>query len=96
MVVDSNIAFVVPNVFTPNGDGINDVFKIEGLENYPGSKLLIFNRWGNEVYRSNNYQNDWDGSQLEEGVYFYILRLNSSDVAKNKFSGYIELIRAYK
>lgn len=91
--VDKKVPLVIPNVFTPNGDGINDVFKIEGLENYPGSPLLIINRWGNEVYRQDNYTNDWDGSQLPEGVYYYILRINSSDLSKKKYTGYIEIIR---
>jgi len=69
----------VPNIITPNGDGVNDVFEIQGL--YPNSRLAIFNRWGTEVFRSSNYANNWQGetktlnipSQLSEGVYFYIL-----------------------
>ena len=64
---------VIPNIFTPNGDGKNDVFFIKGLESYPGSQLLIFNRWGNEVYKADNYLNNWDGSELAEGTYYYIL-----------------------
>ncbi|MCG9909877.1 MAG: gliding motility-associated C-terminal domain-containing protein [Flavobacteriales bacterium] len=69
----------VPNIITPNGDGVNDVFYIQGL--YPGSSLYIYNRWGTEVFRSSNYANNWQGetktlnmpSQLSEGVYYYIL-----------------------
>ncbi|WP_184549515.1 gliding motility-associated C-terminal domain-containing protein [Mucilaginibacter sp. FT3.2] len=63
----------IPNIITPNNDGKNDVFKIVGLESYPGSQLTIFNRWGNEVYRADNYKNDWNGSGLAEATYFYIL-----------------------
>lgn len=63
----------VPNVFTPNGDGINDNFEIEGLEQFDRVELLVFNRWGNEVYRSTNYQNNWNGQNLLEGVYYYRL-----------------------
>jgi gliding motility-associated-like protein/uncharacterized repeat protein (TIGR01451 family) len=63
----------IPNIITPNNDGKNDVFKIGGLESYPGSQLTIFNRWGNEVYRADNYKNDWNGSGLAEATYFYIL-----------------------
>ncbi|MDN3581057.1 gliding motility-associated C-terminal domain-containing protein [Mucilaginibacter flavus] len=63
----------IPNIITPNNDGKNDVFKIVGLESYPGSQLLIFNRWGNEVYRADNYKNDWNGSGLAEATYYYIL-----------------------
>ncbi|WP_439696521.1 gliding motility-associated C-terminal domain-containing protein [Mucilaginibacter sp. AW1-7] len=63
----------IPNVITPNNDGKNDAFKIVGLESYPGSQLRVFNRWGNEVYRSDNYKNDWSGSGLAEATYFYVL-----------------------
>jgi gliding motility-associated-like protein/uncharacterized repeat protein (TIGR01451 family) len=63
----------IPNIITPNNDGKNDVFKIVGLESYPGSQLIIFNRWGNEVYRTDNYLNNWDGSGLAEATYFYLL-----------------------
>lgn len=63
----------IPNIITPNNDGKNDTFKIIGLESYPGSQLTVFNRWGNEVYRSDNYQNDWSGIGLAEATYFYVV-----------------------
>lgn len=63
----------VPNVFTPNSDGYNDYFVIDGLENYPNTKVVIYNRWGRKVYESSNYQNDWDGDGSHDGVYFYII-----------------------
>ena len=71
---------VVPNVITPNGDGINDLFVIEGL--VPNSELIILNRWGNEIFNSSNYLNEWNGTdksglKVSEGVYTYIL--NTSD-----------------
>ncbi len=65
----------IPNVFTPNGDGVNDYFFIDNLINYPFSNLEIYNRWGRKVYSTNNYQNDWDGSGLADGVYYYVLTL---------------------
>jgi gliding motility-associated-like protein len=69
------IDLFIPNTFTPNGDGKNDTFKIVGKESFDSIELLIFNRWGNEVYRSKNYQDDWDGSGLNEGTYYYVITL---------------------
>lgn len=63
----------IPNAFTPNGDGINDYFIVPGSERFERMELAVFNRWGNEVYKSNNYQNDWAGLTLNEGVYYYQL-----------------------
>jgi len=60
------------NVITPNGDDKNDTFVIPDLDFYPGSKLSIYNRWGNEVYHSDNYKNDWDGKGLADGTYYYL------------------------
>jgi gliding motility-associated-like protein len=62
-----------PNVITPNGDGDNDYLVFEGLEHYPESILLIFNRWGNKIYESYDYQNDWGPRDISDGTYFYIL-----------------------
>lgn len=68
----------IPNVFTPNGDGRNDLFVIRGLENYPDSRLSVFNllRGGVLVYRSENYDNSWDGRGAGPGLYSYILEVN--------------------
>ncbi|WP_207425768.1 gliding motility-associated C-terminal domain-containing protein, partial [Pedobacter sp. SYSU D00535] len=75
----------IANVFTPNGDGKNDAFVIAGLENYDRAELTIFNRWGSEVYRNNNYNNTWEGSGLNTGTYYYIIKLkkgNNEDIRK--------------
>jgi gliding motility-associated-like protein len=63
----------IPNVFTPNGDGLNETFVIGNLELYPNSKMIIYNRWGRKVYSSDNYLNDWDGDGLSDGVYYFVL-----------------------
>ena len=65
-----------PNVITPyNKDGFNDAFVIEGLENFPNSELVIYNRWGKKVFESKNYQNDWAGGGYSDGVYYWILKV---------------------
>lgn len=66
--------------FSPNGDGLNEVFYVEGIENYPDNRLVVFNRWGDEVFRKANYSNDWHGlgpggKPLPDGDYFYVLEL---------------------
>lgn len=82
-------AIVKPtNVFTPNGDGINDFLKFDLVEIYPGSKLSVFNRWGKLIYNNNNYFNDWDGEDFKEGTYFYVLDINdpNQELMKGTFT----------
>ena len=88
-----NADFIIPNIITPNGDGSNDTFKIKGLENYPGTQVTIFNRWGNEVHRSDNYNNDWDGSQLNEGTYYYLILRREKSGATTPFKGWLFIKR---
>ncbi|RYZ16579.1 MAG: T9SS type B sorting domain-containing protein, partial [Sphingobacteriales bacterium] len=61
----------VPNIITPNGDGVNDVF-VAKVSNLP-LHLQIFNRWGNLLFETDNYQHNWGGSDLPHGVYYYHL-----------------------
>lgn len=83
---------IIPEGFSPNGDGINDFFVIENLENYPNNHIWIFNRWGNKMFESNPYLNDWDGKapigELNtgqappNGTYYYILDLGDGSKAR--------------
>ena len=84
---------VIPNIFTPNNDGKNDFFEIAGLDSFPGSQLLIFNRWGNEVYQADNYLNTWNGSGLAEGTYYYILNRKEHNGSNTAFKGWVFLKR---
>jgi len=67
------------NVITPNGDGKNDLFIIQGLGRYPGNKLSIYDRAGRKVYSATDYKNDWNaivnGKPLSEDAYYYVLDL---------------------
>ena len=89
----------IPNVFTPNGDGINDVFEIQvngSIEEfindfYMSSSLVIFDRWGRQMYESNNYQNDWKGEGCPDGVYFYYLKCNGR-FKDDKFAGSVTIL----
>jgi len=97
-VVDPNSSFIIYNGFSPNGDGVNDYFKIKKIDSYPDNNLLIFNRWGNKVYEKKGYSNQdpWKGiyknTQLPDGSYFYILDVNIDGEMKT-FSGYVHLHR---
>jgi gliding motility-associated-like protein len=73
MKMDTEI--IIPNIFTPDGKGKNEGFTIYGLDNFPGSTMLIYNRWGDLVYEKTGYYNQWKPSEDEagDGVYFYIL-----------------------
>ncbi len=79
--------------FSPNGDGVNDTFTILGLSNFPDNELMVFNRWGNRVFEATNYQNNWDGKwegkDLPDGTYFYVLDLGTGE----KLSGYVQIHR---
>ena len=85
--------FFIPDGYSPNGDGINDMFVIRGLNAYPENSIVIFNRWGDKIYEANPYQNTWDGTstiglrtggnELPVGTYFYLLDLkDGSDIIK--------------
>jgi gliding motility-associated-like protein len=80
---------IPPNVFTPNGDGTNDNLVFFGLENFPGSSLFVYNRWGNKVYENADYHNDWNGSGVSDGTYYYILMKNDGTT----ISGFITVIK---
>jgi gliding motility-associated-like protein len=80
---------VPPNVFTPNGDGTNDVLIFFGLENFPGTALTVYNRWGNKVYEDADYNNDWNGSGVVDGTYYYILQKSDG----TSMTGYITVIK---
>jgi gliding motility-associated-like protein len=77
-----------PTVITPNNDGLNDFLEFPGITLQPGSELIIYNRWGTEVYRNRAYQNDWNGKDhkgrdLINDTYFYVLKLPSSRIIKS-------------
>jgi gliding motility-associated-like protein/uncharacterized repeat protein (TIGR01451 family) len=91
---------IVPEGFSPNGDDINELFVIRGIEKYPSASITIFNRWGNKVYVSENgYANNWNGTNqfgnadsdkvLPTGTYFYILTLG--DEENTVIKGYVYL-----
>ncbi|WP_369048665.1 Ig-like domain-containing protein, partial [Tenacibaculum sp. UWU-22] len=92
----------VYNIITPNGDGDNDTLVIQCIEDYPGSTLSIFNRWGNTVYTATDYKNDWSGTSngratiyeddlLPSGTYYYVLDFKDGKTPVKK--GWIQITR---
>ncbi|OIP00467.1 MAG: hypothetical protein AUJ98_07960 [Bacteroidetes bacterium CG2_30_33_31] len=83
---------IIPNIITPNGDGKNDALSIDGLDNFENTEIKIYNRWGKPVYESKNYHNnDWNGGNLADGVYYYILQLAKGSM--QKYQGSITIMR---
>ena len=75
---------IIPNAFSPDGDGINDQWEIQGLNEGKAYQLSVYNRWETKVFETTNYENDWTGTsnvqsfigadnKLPDGTYFYIL-----------------------
>ena len=87
------IKLEIPNVFTPNGDGVNDKFVIVGLENCMQRKLEVRNRAGQVVYRSNSYENTWDGGDCPDGMYRYMFLYTGDNGIEQTLSGVVTIIR---
>ncbi|MEP2668704.1 MAG: gliding motility-associated C-terminal domain-containing protein [Cyclobacteriaceae bacterium] len=79
---------LIPNVITPNGDGKNDFFTLD--PSWQNSYLLIFNRWGKEVYKSNNYNNEWDAFNSTAGTYYYFI---TNECFSAPYQGWINVIK---
>jgi gliding motility-associated-like protein len=86
------------SVITPDGNGLNDEFVINCIEELDNNRLMIFNRWGQLVFEAENYQNDWrgqaaDGGRLPDGAYYFILEYNDNEGNFIQTKGSITLLR---
>jgi len=91
----------IPTLLTPDLDGHNDLWEISGIENFEKAEVEIYNRWGNLLYYSSPYNNDWNGTvnrgttidgadeKVPVGTYFFIIRLNNEE--ETSYKGYIEV-----
>jgi gliding motility-associated-like protein len=93
-VADGLVELKIPNVFTPNGDGVNETFEIRDLNIFLENEITIINRWGNSVYEKKNYENTWDGNGLDEGTYFYVLKVKDKKGDWKTYKGYVMLLRS--
>ena len=84
-------------MFSPNNDGINDSWIIKGIEKYPNNRIVIYDRWGQEVFKSSSYNSEkaWKGrvksNIVTEGVFYFVLELNNEE--KKQYKGSITVIR---
>jgi gliding motility-associated-like protein len=86
---------LIPNTFTPNNDGLNDTWVIPYLQEYTNASVIIYNRYGQEVFKSIGYATPWDGKQkgidLPIGTYYYTIQLRDS--VNNAYAGFVTVIR---
>ncbi len=85
---------LIPTGFSPNGDGTNDTWVIRGGQNFGNVEVQVFNRWGNIVFQTKNYNNDWqgraeNGSELADDTYYYIVNLGDGTTS----NGYVVIKR---
>jgi gliding motility-associated-like protein len=95
-----NCAIKTNNTFTPNGDGVNDLWEIPGIEDFPNADIVIFNRWGIIVHHvPGTALVPWDGNNdsgqaLEQGTYYYVITLNKVLNSSQIVKGYVTIIRS--
>ncbi len=82
----------IPNVITPNNDGINDFFVIDSSSELTVD-LQLFNRWGKLVYHSKRYQNNWPVNDIADGVYFYVIKATSVNGEVREYQGSVSVLR---
>jgi gliding motility-associated-like protein len=87
VVVDCEI--IIPNVFSPNNDGVNDVWEIEGII-YTSNTVKVFNRWGNLIYETRNYRNTWKANDVPDGTYFYEITVERHE---KPYTGHVTILR---
>ncbi|MXV50836.1 T9SS type B sorting domain-containing protein [Pedobacter sp. HMF7647] len=82
------------NAFSPDGDGKNDTWLIKNIDSYPDNEITIFNRWGNEIYKTKGYSSakPWDGGAMMSGTYFYVLNVTMNG-ERRTFKGFITMIK---
>ena len=96
--LDQPTSLAMPTGFSPNGDGANDAYIVQGLDGFASNQLVVFNRWGNVVYHSNNLKESWDGRDQFSGadcpvdVYIYNVKVKNFKGELQEFTGRVTLL----
>ena len=97
MVVSIYKDLIVYSAFSPNSDGVNDVWNIPGIERYPKASVRVFNRWGQEVFVSYGYSSPWNGTykgnELPLATYYYVIQLNDPTAVNPTLEGSVNIIK---
>ncbi|MBL0044825.1 MAG: PKD domain-containing protein [Flavobacteriales bacterium] len=80
---------IVPNVFSPNGDGQNDALEFTNAQYFDNNHLQVYNRWGNLLYENRNYRNNWRPNDVSEGTYYFIFAMQDG----REWTGHVTLLR---
>jgi gliding motility-associated-like protein len=97
-VVELGYKYFIPAGFSPNGDGLNDYFKLSG-EDVIDFSMIVYNRWGQKLYQSFDMDNGWDGKTklgdevVDGGVYFYRVEMTQRNGLKNTIEGHVQIIK---
>ena len=98
LLIEPHFDFYIPNAFTPDNDGTNDIFTAVG-EAIDEFSMVIFNRWGEQIYETSSLEKGWDGSAKNgseismEGVYVYKIRIKDWQGVNHKFVGHVSLLK---
>lgn len=99
VIINEDVSIYIPNTFTPNDDGVNDVFGVKGLGLKPEGFLMeIYDRWGEMVFSTKDINKGWDGTykgtRSPEGVYIYSVKvIGGNNIGKKEFKGHVSLLK---
>ncbi|MDB4710318.1 gliding motility-associated C-terminal domain-containing protein [Flavobacteriales bacterium] len=90
---DCEIILEIPNVFTPNNDGINDLFVPIISKGIVSINTIIYNRWGNKIYETNNLLIEWNGQDVNDGTYFWVVYYTDINAVENNLKGHLTILK---
>lgn len=85
------VSLDMPNVITPNNDGMNDLFVPVSIQGIVSMETIIFNRWGNEVFRTNSLSVEWGGGDVSDGTYFWMVNYTGINEERGSFHGFVSV-----